>query len=48
VFEVPGWDLIARCRAAGFRDAAMRFIASTKYAVHGEEIAGVFVLVACA
>ena len=46
VFEIPGWDLMDRCRAAGFRDVAMRFIASTKYAVHGTDIAGVFLLVA--
>ena len=46
VFEIPGWDLMDRCRAARFREVAMRFIASTKYAVHGSDLAGVFLFVA--
>ena len=46
VFEIPGWDLLDRCRAAGFQDASVRFIASTKYAIHGAEIAGVFLFAA--
>lgn len=28
VFETPGWNLIARARAAGFGGAYMRFVAS--------------------
>jgi len=30
VFEIPGWDIIGRARAAGFSDAAMRFVCDQK------------------
>ena len=30
VFEIPGWDIIGRAIAAGFSDAAMRFICDQK------------------
>jgi SAM-dependent methyltransferase len=45
VFETPGWDIIARARAAGFGTAQMRFVASE---AHGyvTENTGVFVLIA--
>lgn len=46
VYEIPAWDLLDRCRAAGFRDAVIRFIASSRYAVFGTEIAGTFVFFA--
>lgn len=44
VFNLPGWDIIERCRAAGFSDAAMIFVADTERAITGAEIAGVHVL----
>lgn len=43
VFELPGWDLITRARAAGFRDAFMRFTISTEHGVLSEHIGGVLV-----
>lgn len=44
VFEVPGWDLLSRARAIGFRHCAIRYIASTRYACFGEYIGGVLLL----
>jgi hypothetical protein len=44
VFEIPGWDLLDRARAAGFVDVAMHFRASATHGVLGREIPGVFVL----
>ncbi len=43
VFELPGWDLIPRARAAGFSDASMRFLISTECGVLSEHIGGVLV-----
>jgi SAM-dependent methyltransferase len=45
VFELPGWDLIARAKAAGFADAHMRFVASTAHGYVADE-RGVFVFCA--
>lgn len=44
VFELPGWDLIARARASGFRDAFMRFMISARHGVLSEHIGGVLIL----
>lgn len=41
VFELPGWDIIARARAIGFQDSFMRFMISTRHAVLSEHIGGV-------
>lgn len=46
VFEVPGWDLVKRARAAGFEDAYFAFISSAKHGIAGKDINGVFVFVA--
>jgi len=46
VFEIPGWDFLDRCRMAGFQDAAMRLIASTKNAILGGDLVGTLVFVA--
>lgn len=43
VFEVPGWDILDRARAAGFSDAHMKFIVSSKYACLSGDAAGIFV-----
>jgi len=45
VFETPGWDIIARARAAGFSHAHMRFVASEKHGYIADNI-GVFVFCA--
>jgi len=45
VFETPGWDIIARARAAGFSHAHMRFVASERYGYVSDNI-GVFVFCA--
>ena len=44
VFTIPGWDVLERCRAAGFAKAEMVFVASADRAITGAEIAGVFML----
>jgi hypothetical protein len=44
VFEIPGWDIIARARHAGFSSAFMRFLISTRHGVLSEQIGGVFIL----
>ncbi|MEY4850443.1 MAG: hypothetical protein RLZZ331_1447 [Pseudomonadota bacterium] len=43
VFELPGWDLITRARAAGFRDAFMRCMISAEHGVLSEHIGGVLI-----
>ena len=45
VFETPGWDIVARARAAGFSEAGMRFVASESQGVLTENL-GVFVFCA--
>ena len=45
VCEIPGWDIIDRAKAAGFRNAHMRFIASERYGYLTEDT-GVFVFCA--
>ena len=44
VFELTGWDIIARAQAAGFRDAFMRFMISAEHGVLSEHIGGVLIL----
>ena len=52
VFEVPGWDVVARALAAGFSDAAMRFVCDEEKGITSsgegrpDGPRGVFVLVA--
>ncbi|MBS0558758.1 MAG: class I SAM-dependent methyltransferase [Proteobacteria bacterium] len=44
VFQVPGWDIIERCRRAGFADAAVQFWSSYEYGLVSVELAGVLLL----
>jgi SAM-dependent methyltransferase len=46
VFEIPGWDIIERCRKAGFSDAAMRFILSIEHGILSTHAGGIFLLMA--
>ncbi len=45
VFEIPGWDILARAREAGFQHARMRLIASERFGCFSSEV-GIFVLCA--
>lgn len=42
VFEIPGWDILERAKAAGFSRAFMRHRISATYGVVCENIGGVF------
>ncbi|PVX28414.1 hypothetical protein DD559_02885 [Sphingomonas pokkalii] len=44
MFEQPGWDILDRARAAGFRKAFMRFHLSARHGILAEDTGGVFVL----
>lgn len=46
VFQIPGWDILAMCREAGFSAAQMVFIGSARLGITGRDVPGVFVLVA--
>ncbi|MDP3895535.1 MAG: class I SAM-dependent methyltransferase [Mesorhizobium sp.] len=46
VFEIPGWEIVRRCREAGFSKAGMRFIASERHGCLAQHVSGVFVLCA--
>jgi hypothetical protein len=46
VFQIPGWDILGLCRAAGFADASMVFIGSARLGICPRDIPGVFVLTA--
>jgi len=48
VYAIPGWDIIDKCRGAGFSDARMVFISSAARGVTATGLAGVFVLHAVA
>lgn len=43
-FEIPGWNLLDRARAAGFQDVHMRFILSTAHGCIFEGIGGILIL----
>ncbi len=45
VFELPGWDILQRCRTAGFSYAAMRFMISETYGCLSPDCSGIFVLI---
>jgi SAM-dependent methyltransferase len=47
VFETPGWDILQRCRQAGFTAAAMRFVMSKTYGYVSNSVTGIFVLMCC-
>ena len=44
VFEIPGWDILQRCREAGFQSAAMRFVVSKAHGFVSNHVSGIFVL----
>jgi SAM-dependent methyltransferase len=44
VFQIPGWDILELCKAAGFSDACMVFTGSTRLGITSREIPGVFVI----
>lgn len=46
VFELPGWDLISRALEAGFTDAFMRFLVSSKHGILSDHIGGVLIFCA--
>jgi len=46
VFTVPGWDILEKCRAAGFNDAYINFTSSEKFGILASDIPGVLTLVA--
>lgn len=46
VFETPGWDILERCRMAGFAWASMRYVLSEAHGCLSAGGGGIFVLVA--
>ena len=46
MFRLPGWNILRRCRNAGFASAEMLLVGSARHAILDSVIAGVFVLVA--
>ena len=44
VFELPGWDILPRAKAAGFSRAFWRYLRSATHGIAANEIGGVFVL----
>lgn len=46
VFEIPGWDIVPRTKAAGFARAEMVFVADTDRGYMGNNMDGLFILYA--
>ncbi len=46
VYEIPGWDIVERAKAAGYQAAYFAYISSAKYGVVGMDLNGIFVFVA--
>ena len=44
VFQIPGWDILNLCRAAGFSHAEMVFVSSIERGITATDIAGIVVL----
>ena len=44
VFQIPGWDVLARARSAGFAEARMVFWSSMRKALTDSHVAGIFVM----
>jgi 2-polyprenyl-3-methyl-5-hydroxy-6-metoxy-1,4-benzoquinol methylase len=44
VFQVPGWDVLDRCRRAGFSDAWITYVSSGRAGIAGHDTAGIMVL----
>jgi len=43
VFEIPGWDILDRARAIGFKEALVKYVISTEYACLSNGAGGIFV-----
>ena len=46
VFTLPGWDILDRCRKAGFQDAAMTIHVSSRFGITADDLPGVILLTA--
>jgi len=46
VYQIPGWDILDQARRAGFSDPAIHWVAAPSYAIVGQELPGVMVLLA--
>jgi hypothetical protein len=46
VFEIPGWDIVERCKKAGASDAFVRLYGSIRHGVIGAGECGIYVTVA--
>ncbi|WP_197062808.1 class I SAM-dependent methyltransferase [Bosea sp. UNC402CLCol] len=44
VFELPGWDILSRAKAAGFSRAFWKYLRSASYGIAANDTGGVFVL----
>jgi hypothetical protein len=44
VFQIPGWDILARCRNAGFRSAWVSFYSSGLAGITAGDVPGIFIL----
>jgi SAM-dependent methyltransferase len=44
VFELPGWNILTRARAAGFSDASIKFVLSTRHGCIADHIGGILIL----
>lgn len=43
VFEIPGWDILDRAKAAGFSDAYVKYVISSQHACLSSDAGGIFV-----
>jgi hypothetical protein len=48
VFQVPAWDILKKCRAAGFTSAEMLYVSDAERGIMQSELDGLFVLRAIA
>jgi SAM-dependent methyltransferase len=44
VFEVPGWDILDRAKAAGFRESFVRVTRSRRHGYIGSEVPALFIV----
>ena len=44
VFQVPGWEILARARKAGFSGAEMRLVCSRRAGITASGLAGILVM----
>lgn len=43
VFEIPGWDILDRAKAAGFKEAHLKYVLSSQHACLSSDAGGIFV-----